>query len=205
VRALAQRGRLAGLALEMAEQGASTAGLPAASSEEAVRAALRWDDRAWPWDRYGPVVMEAVRAGAPVHGANLPRSQLRAAMADERLDGLLDAAALAAQHEAIRSGHCGLLPERQIPAMARVQIARDRAMAETLQGLARPGHSVVLVAGAGHVTPGLGVPRHLPGVTVARPVVLPPEATGVDHCEALRRQWQAAPAAPALAPRPPAP
>lgn len=196
VRSLARDGRLAALVLEMAERGATTAGLDPASGEAAVRTALRWDDRAWPWDRYGPVVMAAVRAGVPVHGANLPRTELRAAMADATLDALLDPAALAAQHEAIREGHCGLLPETQVAPMARAQVARDRAMAQTLQALTRADRTVVLLAGAGHVDPRLGVPRHLDrAAPAARPVLLPAEPTGTDHCAELRRQWQ---------PRPPA-
>ena len=42
------------VALEMAEQGVSTAGLPRDAPEAAVRAALRWDEQAWPWPAYGP-------------------------------------------------------------------------------------------------------------------------------------------------------
>ena len=48
---LARRGRLAALAIEMAEQGHSTAGLPRGASEAAVQAALRWNDAGWPWKR----------------------------------------------------------------------------------------------------------------------------------------------------------
>ena len=63
VQALAARGELAALALEMAEQGHSTAGLAREANEELVRAALHWDNAAWPWAAYGPAVMAAVRAG----------------------------------------------------------------------------------------------------------------------------------------------
>ena len=47
------------------------------------------------------------------------------------------------------------------------QIARDRAMAQTLQQAARPGKTVVLLAGSGHVDPRLGVPRHLPAPRIS--------------------------------------
>ena len=194
VQDLAARGRLAGLALEMAEQGRSTTGLPAGADEAAVRTALRWQDDAWPWAAYGPAVMAAVRAGAPVLGANLPREQVRAAMADAQLDTTLDVQALAAQHVAIRAGHCDLLPPQQIVPMVRVQIARDRAMAATVAGAVVAGRTVVLLAGAGHVLPSVGVPRHLaPGLAV-RPLLLPPSgcAPARDHCEALRQQLRPA-------------
>src|SRR3954470_10762505 len=134
IQALAARGKLAAVAIEMAEQGTSTAGLPRDADESTVRASLGWDDAGWPWAAYGPVVMTAVRAGVPVLGANLPRAQMRAAMREPQLDSLLDPLALAAQREAIREGHCGLLPETQLGPMARIQVARDRAMARTVAG-----------------------------------------------------------------------
>lgn len=162
VETLAQRGRLAALALEMAERGASTAGLPADAGEAAVREALRWDDQAWPWAAYRPAVMAAARAGVPVLGANLPAAQMREAMADIRLDGQLPGPALKAQQQLIRSGHCELLPESQISPMTRIQVARDISMARTITQAALPGKTVVLLAGSGHVNRELGVPQHLP-------------------------------------------
>ena len=65
------------LLVEMAEEGRDTSGLDAAASESQVRAALNWDETAWPWSAHGPVVMAAVRAGVPVAGANLPRARMR--------------------------------------------------------------------------------------------------------------------------------
>lgn len=187
VAALAQRGALAALALEMAERGASTAGLPPDASEDAVRDALRWNNEAWPWERYRPAVMAAVAAGVPVLGANLPREGMRAAMGDAALDALLPGPALKAQQQAIRLGHCDLLPESQIRPMTRIQVARDREMARTLQEALRAGKTVVLLAGAGHVAPDLGVPLHLPATVRVRPLVLPPEETGKDYCAQLRQ------------------
>src|SRR5690349_3079907 len=52
VHSLAARGSLAAVALEMAERGTSTAGLPAGASEDQVRQALHWDQEGWPWPRY---------------------------------------------------------------------------------------------------------------------------------------------------------
>ena len=158
---LATRGVLAALLLEMAEQGHGTTGLPPNADEAAVRRALAWDDAAWPWSDYGPVVMAAVRAGVPVLGANLPRQQLREAMREPALDARLPAAALAEQRQRIREGHCNALPEAQIVPMTRVQIARDIAMAEAIERAAQPGRTVLLVAGGGHVDRRLGVPAHL--------------------------------------------
>ena len=159
---LAARGELAALALEMAEQGRSTAGLPRDASEADVQHALAWRDAGWPWKTYRLVVMAAVRAGVPVLGANLPTARQRDAMRDAALDARLPPAALAEQQQRMRDGHCGLLPESQIGPMTRVQIARDIAMADTVRAARQPGRTVLLVAGNGHVHRALGVPLHLP-------------------------------------------
>lgn len=162
VLALVQNGRLAALALEMAEEGQSAAYLPPDATDAQVQTALGWNDKGWPWAAYGPVVMAAVRAGVPVVGANLQRAHMKDAMADVSLDAQLSDAARAAQQEAVRSGHCNLLPESQIVPMTRIQIARDRAMAQAIVKAKVPGKTVLLVSGAGHADKQLGVPQLLP-------------------------------------------
>lgn len=159
---LAARGQLAALVMEMAESGHSTHSLPPSATEAQVQTALQWNDAAWPWKAYGPVVMAAVAAGVPVLGGNLPRAQMRAAMQEPAWDQHLPPAALARQITALRDGHCGLLPESQLAPMARIQIARDASMARTAQQALRPGQTVLLVAGGGHVLRSLGVPTHWP-------------------------------------------
>lgn len=165
-------GHLAALVLEMAEQGHNTAALPRNASAADVQAALAWNDAGWPWTAYGPAIMEAVHAGVPVLGANLPRERMRDAMANKLLDGQLPGPALKAQQQAIRLGHCGLLPESQIRPMTRIQIARDQAMAQTLQAAAVPGKTVLLLAGAGHVDTSLGIPQYLPENFKSKTVLL---------------------------------
>jgi uncharacterized iron-regulated protein len=162
VETLAETGRLSALVIEMADTGSTTADLPANATESQVQTALHWNDRIWPWTAYGPAVMAAVRAGVPVIGANLPRQRMKDAMADASLDAQLPAAAHAAQQEAVRSGHCGLLPESQIVPMTRVQIARDQAMARAIVKSRAPGKTVLLISGSGHANKSIGVPLHLP-------------------------------------------
>lgn len=165
VQALAAQGTLAAVALEMAEQGATTAALAPDATEAQAQVALRWDAAAWPWATYGPVVMAAVRAGVPVLGANLPRTQIGDAMKSIALDDHLTMGSWQKQQENIREGHCGLLPAHQIVPMTRVQLARDAAMARTVLAARQPGKTVLLVAGNAHVDRALGVPAHLePGI-----------------------------------------
>lgn len=182
IETLVTRSALAAVVLEMAMQGNSTAGLGhkgMAASEDSVRAALKWDDTAWPWTTYSPAVMAAVRAGVPVMGANLPRAQMSAAMKELDLDQRLSGPALKAQQQLIRIGHCDLLPESQISPMTRIQIARDVAMANAIAQAhanaalaASPAKTVVLLAGSGHVDRTLGVPLHLPSGLKAKSVLL---------------------------------
>jgi len=162
VEALASQGKLAALLLEMAEEGSSTARLDRTATEAQVQAALGWNDKAWPWRSYGPAVMAAVRAGVPVIGANMPRARMKNAMADVSLDVQLNGEAYTAQQDAVREGHCKLLPEAQIVPMTRIQVGRDRAMAQAIVKARQPGRTVLLISGAGHATKVLGVPQHLP-------------------------------------------
>ncbi len=199
VAALAARQRLAAVALEMADSGRSTAALPPAATEAQARAALAWSDRAWPWADYGPVVMAAVRAGVPVLGANLPRARMKDAMADVSLDAQLPPPAWQAQVAAVRDGHCGLLPESQLQPMTRIQVARDREMARTVaQALqaAAPGRVVLLVTGAGHADPALGVAQHLPTDLKVRTVRMAAGGSAAD-----RQRFDALWATPALPPK----
>ena len=210
---LAGNGALAALVLEMAEHGRSTAALPPDAKESAVQKALYWNDATWPWAAYGPVVMAAVRAGVPVLGGNLPRKQLNATTADAALDSQVPAAVWQRQLQAVRAGHCDLLPEKMLPGMVRVQIARDISLANTAVSAVQVGKTVVVVAGGGHVQRSLGIPLHLPAHLTSKVALaqstralaaINKEATNgdadwvhttpalpeEDACAALRQQWQ---------------
>lgn len=197
VDALAARGQLAALALEMAEYGTSTAQLPSDATPQQVQAALDWNSAGWPWETYAPVVLAALRQGVPVLGANLPQAAMRQAMTDTRLDGHLPPPALERQREAIRDGHCNLLPAERLMPMVRVQLARDASMARTVAQAVQPGKTVLLVAGAGHVLRDRGVPTHLPASLRVRSVLAIAGASDSDAAHAANMVWPT----PALAPR----
>ncbi len=207
IQALAERGQLAAVVMEMMEAGRDTRGVARGADEAAVRTALSWDDKHnWPWPTYGPVVMAAVRAGVPVFGGNLPRSRMREAMGDAALDTQVPAPVLEQQREAIRTSHCDLLPATQLAPMARIQLARDQSMAQVAMAQLVPGRTVLLIAGNGHVRSDLGVPLHLPPgqahrVLVARAgtagAALPADAywdtpalPEHDHCAELRERFK---------------
>lgn len=155
---LARSKSLSALVLEMADYGVSTEGMAMNSTEQTVRKRLQWNDAGWPWVRYGPVVMQAVRLGVPVVGANLPPSSMSAVMRDESYDVKVPSSVLNDHRLRMMQGHCGLLPASQLPAMARIQIARDERMAQTAITWVRSGKTVLLLAGAEHVKKDRGIP-----------------------------------------------
>jgi uncharacterized iron-regulated protein len=219
VRKLATAQRLAAVVLEMAEAPHQTSALPRDASEAQVREALQW--QGWPWPAYSEVVMNAVRAGVPVLGGNLPRSSNRAAMLDATLDQRIDAKARALIADAVRSGHCQLLPASQEPGMVRIQMARDESMAQVSASALRaapPGTKVLLLTGAQHASRDRGVPLHLQAshgleastlhvvvfgdgddgllVDERRAALFTPQA---DHCAELRKRLEDTAKAPAAA------
>jgi uncharacterized iron-regulated protein len=218
VQALAARSALAAVVLEMLPAGSTSAHMPKDSTQPQVQQTLGWDESAWPWAAYGPVVMAAVQAGVPVLGGNLPAQQMRAQMARSELDSRLPPAALAEQQQLMREGHCGLLPESQIAPMARIQIARDLSLAATLQTALRqagPQQLVLMLSGSVHADKRLGVVAHLPTELPVRSVRLVAGGQGVvgqgvgagqfdahwptapapstDHCTALREHFKQRP------------
>lgn len=212
VEQLAKQERLAALVIEMAPRTGSTASLARDASEDAVQQALQWQDAAWPWPRYRGVVMAAVRAGVPVLGGNLPRADMKQAMRNENLDTHLPPEGWQRQLDAIREGHCGLLPDTQLAPMARIQLARDASMAEVARAAVKPGKTVLLVAGRGHVLRGVGIPTWLPDAAGAMVAVAQAGETSVaqasdvdwlqktdalpakDHCAELREKFKNPPA-----------
>ena len=198
ITALAARGVLAAVTLEMADQGRSTAALDRNASERSVREALQWREAGWNWSSYGPAVMTAVRLGVPVVGANLPRARLRPAMEDSTLDALLDGPAFLTQQEMIREGHCNLLPEPQVVPMTRTQIARDVAMAQTLVAAAVPGKTVVMLAGGSHINRNVGIPQHLPKTFNTRSILLLARraSDAPDKTSSFDKVWTTPPVAP---------
>ena len=216
IEALSARGRLAAVALEMADAGTRFDG-PRDASEAAVREALRWNSRGWPWALYAPPVMAAVRAGVGVSGVNLPDAAMKAAYADPRWDASVPAAVRERVIREVVDSHCGLLPEAQAAKMARVQFARDDSMAGHALALVRAGKTVVLLTGSVHADRALGIALHLAahaapsgadrpvrvfslllqGLAADTPANVPqgydavwftPATPPVDHCAQLERQ-----------------
>ena len=164
--ALAQRGQPGSLLLEMLNPDQQPkvdqvrARMAGADRPDDLAEALAWQP-GWDWALYGELVEYALGQPWPLLAANLDRGEIldiyrrQPPLAGERSGASEVLAALDAQ---IRTSHCGMLPESQLPAMLAVQRQRDRRMAERLLAAPQP---TLLFAGTFHVRRDLGVPLHL--------------------------------------------
>jgi uncharacterized iron-regulated protein len=132
----------------------------------------RVGQKGWQWPLYEPLIQLALDRRLPLIAANLSRDQLREVMKNGYkavfdsttiksygLDKPLAQPWLDTQREAIRVGHCNMLPEQMIDPMVSGQAARDIQFAELIAQYAKQG--VVLIAGNGHVRRDLGVTQWL--------------------------------------------
>ena len=122
--------------------------------------ALDWR-QGWDWKFYGPILRDAFAQGYPVVAANLDRDEMKDIYRNRpELSGTRSSAPTVRESllEEVREGHCGMLPESQLPAMLAVQQQRDRRMAQRL--LEAPGPALLL-AGGQHVRKDVGVPLHI--------------------------------------------
>lgn len=122
--------------------------------------ALDWQE-GWSWQSYGPIVQYALTHQLALLAADLSKAEVRQVYRDQPV--LIGAqsnapAVKAALLEDVRAGHCGLLPESQLPAMLAIQQQRDRRMAARLLATTQPA---LLIAGSYHARKDLGVPLHL--------------------------------------------
>jgi len=131
-----------------------------ATLPEDLPKALVWQD-GWDWQLYGPIVREALSRQIPLLSANLSPDEMRQAYRNPPVfKGTRSnaPAVRAALLDQVRAGHCGLLPENQLPAMLAVQQQRDRRIAERMLAAPQPA---LLFTGSYHARKDLGGPLHL--------------------------------------------
>ena len=135
----------------------------ASASLSELKDYLQWDEEGWNWDFYGPLIQTAIRRQTPIRAGNISSTTMGSVyggVMEPEVERVLGEEARQLLNDAIDESHCGMLPQSQFPAMARVQQARDAAMADSL--LQGPGPGVaVLIAGNFHTRRDLGVPNYL--------------------------------------------
>jgi len=157
-------------------------------------------DSGWDWEAYVPLLNLALEYKLPLYAGNLSREEswkiIRQGYASVIDAGTLKQFGLdrkipddieTSQYEAIRLGHCDLLPANMIEPMSRAQIARDVWLAKLISDHASTG--VVLVAGNGHIRRDVGVPRWLSESLQSRTVVwgyVEPDGADIVRYDRLR-------------------
>ncbi|MGI9483030.1 MAG: ChaN family lipoprotein, partial [Hyphomicrobiales bacterium] len=132
---------------------------------------LDWEKRGWPnWAIYQPVLEAALESGLKVVAGNIDRKITRNvalrgfdAVEDAKawgLDGELPKELADALDNVLMEGHCNLLPESALPAMRKVQRARDASLADAMLA-ASDKDGAILVTGSGHVRADFAVPYYL--------------------------------------------
>ena len=190
---------------------------------DALGKALEWEERGWyGWPIYRPIFEVSVAKSAILKAGAANRDVTRtisrqgleavsnAVRAELDLDTPLPAPARASLMVELANSHCGMMPERALPAMAQVQRFRDAKMAAALDGASG---KAVLIAGNGHTRRDRGVPfltkrdmvvvmlsevvegrtspaqyglKNAQGEPLADFVIFTPRAKRDDPCEAMR-------------------
>ncbi|MDR0219098.1 MAG: ChaN family lipoprotein [Enterobacteriaceae bacterium] len=128
--------------------------------DERIKNLLAWQ-QGWPWELYGRLAVELVKAPYPLLAANLNRSEIDQAyknhLAGDKTSIVSDE--IKKQIDAtIKNSHGGNIDEARLSAMSKIQQLRDRRMAEQLMKAPSPA---VLFAGGYHAVKIMGVPQHV--------------------------------------------
>jgi len=124
---------------------------------------LGWDEEAWDWEFYGPLLQAVYAADLPLTAANITSATMGRVYSEETppaIARVFDAETMQQLNQDIDESHCGLLLESQFPAMVRVQQTRDYTMANSM-AIPATGKTTLLIAGNYHVRHDLGVPNYL--------------------------------------------
>ncbi|HEY3985637.1 ChaN family lipoprotein [Cedecea sp.] len=161
-----------------------------------IQELLSWQ-KGWPWEMYGGVVTEALRAPYPLLNANINRDEIMRLYKEPHFpEGKLSTAPAvqAALTETIIAMHEGNIEGQQLTAMLAIQQQRDRYMAQQLLNAPAPA---LLIAGGYHASKSFGVPLHMEDLSPSsRPVVLMLAEKGMNVTEAQADYvWFVAPAA----------
>ncbi|WP_336818739.1 ChaN family lipoprotein [Cedecea sp. MMO-103] len=137
-----------------------------------IQELLHWQ-KGWPWEMYGGVVTEALRAPSPLLNANINRDEIMRLYKDPRFPEGKKSTAPAVQaalKETIIAMHGGSIEGQQLTSMLAIQQQRDRYMAQQLLSAPTPA---LLIAGGYHASRSIGVPLHMEDLSPAsKPVVL---------------------------------
>lgn len=137
-----------------------------------IQERLHWQ-KGWPWEMYGGIVTEALRAPYPLLNANINRDEIMRLYKAPRFPQGKNSTAPAVQaalKETIIAMHGGNIDDQQLTSMLAIQQQRDRYMAQQLLTATPPA---LLIAGGYHASKSIGVPLHMNDLSpLSQPVVL---------------------------------
>ncbi|MCC8367484.1 ChaN family lipoprotein [Xenorhabdus sp. PB61.4] len=139
--------------------------------DERIKHLLAWQE-GWPWEQYGKLVVELVKAPYPLLAANLNRSEIDRAYKSHKAG---DKTSLVSEDvkkridETIKNSHGGNIDELHLSAMSKIQQLRDQRMAEQLMKAPSPA---MLFAGGYHAVKAMGAPQHVKKVASDEQVVV---------------------------------
>lgn len=135
-----------------------------------LRDAIGWNNDAWPWQAYGPVIESALDAGASLHAGNIERDTMMAIYRNRALPDTKQYDTARAVSDQVRTRildalfeeHCKTMPRDKLQPMLLIQLARDAVMADAMLSARQAGNRrSVLISGAYHASRQNGVPVHL--------------------------------------------
>ncbi|WP_426577584.1 ChaN family lipoprotein [Xenorhabdus stockiae] len=139
--------------------------------DERIKQLLAWQE-GWPWEQYGKLVVELVKAPYPLLAANLNRGEIDRAYKSYKAG---DKTSLVSEDvkkridETIKNSHGGNIDELHLSAMSKIQQLRDQRMAEQLMKAPSPA---MLFAGGYHAVKAMGAPQHVKKVATDEQVVV---------------------------------
>lgn len=128
--------------------------------DEKLQSALKWQ-KGWPWDQYGELTKQLLKAPYPLLSANLNTDEINQAYKNPpTLKGVYSTqpAVQELMSKTIETSHGGELTPEQVQKMTVIQQMRDRRMAKSLLQAPTPA---LLFAGGYHATRAIGVPLHI--------------------------------------------
>lgn len=164
--ALAEAGRYPSIAFEMLDhtQTALVAQYRQTEPEYTLGLGIEldWAQSNWPaWSFYHPVFDMAFATKAKIIGADLTDLEQNEVVADPSRPSPLNQPSFLYYQTNMTTAHCGLIDEARAQELARLQIARDQHMANSILPLGNSDDGVFLVAGSSHVRKSSGIPLYL--------------------------------------------
>ncbi len=169
-----QNGPRTRLVLEMLDeqQSGNIDTLSGESRDTRIREQLNWNDRNWPWQDYGPLIIAALKDGNQLRTGNLSKPVLMQ-IYQSGVPHQPRLSTVSEIPESIRStiqqqvyeSHCRTMSIDKMGPMTDIQISRDASMAYALSHQLGEQMQAILITGAYHARKDTGVAQHLQKLT----------------------------------------